>query len=116
MDSQIKETEALKKQIAKPKQLTDSGTMYFSIHDSMPSRPHVINAKSSSSHFVQEPHSSGPAGNASMIDEVVDLRVKLKEAHAFNEELKASFQNNLNQLQMTIKECIEDRDKILAKK
>ena len=103
LDSQVKETESLKRQIAKPKQqLVDSGTMYFSMH----AKPadHMVHCQS-----------SGSVGS-SMIEEVVELRVKLKEAHAFNEELKASFQSNLNQLQLTIKECIEDREKILTKK
>lgn len=103
LDSQIKETESLKKKIAQPKQLVDSGTLYFSIHDK-PSNHHLVPS-----------HSSGSI-NSSMIEEVVELRVKLKEAQAFNEELKASFQSNLNQLQLTIKECIEDREKILTKK
>ena len=51
-----------------------------------------------------------------IIDEIAELKVKLKEANNYNEELKASFQQNLNELQMTIKECSNDKEKIMLKK
>ena len=51
-----------------------------------------------------------------LIDEVVDLRMKLKESQAANEEIKSAFKKNLSQLQNALKERDEVNQKILAKK
>ena len=51
-----------------------------------------------------------------LIEEVIELRLKLKESYAINEELKLEFKKNLSQLQSTVKECVQDRDKLIGKK
>lgn len=45
-----------------------------------------------------------------------DLKIKLKEAYIINEEIKASFKKNLSQLQNTLRECVDDREKIVYKR
>ena len=51
-----------------------------------------------------------------LIEEVIDLKIKLKESYAINEDLKSEFKKNLSKLQNTVKECVEDRDQLMAKK
>ena len=51
-----------------------------------------------------------------LIDEVIDLKMKLKEAQSLNEQLKISFKKNLNELQNTLGECVEDKEKLMLKK
>lgn len=52
----------------------------------------------------------------SAIDEIVDLKMKLKESYAMNEELKASFRKNLLELESTLRECVDDKEKVMLKK
>jgi hypothetical protein len=54
--------------------------------------------------------------SAGFVDELIDLRMKLKESYAINEELKLTFRKNLGELQNTLGECVEDKDKVMAKK
>jgi hypothetical protein len=51
-----------------------------------------------------------------LIEEVIDLKIKLKESYAINEDLKSEFKKNLSKLQNTVKECMEDRDQLMARK
>jgi len=51
-----------------------------------------------------------------MFDEVIDLRLKLKESYAINEELKVTFRQNLAELQSTLGECVDDKDRLMSKK
>jgi hypothetical protein len=51
-----------------------------------------------------------------LIEEVIQLRIKLKEANSVNEDLKESFKKNLSQLEHTLKECIEDKERLMNKK
>lgn len=51
-----------------------------------------------------------------LIEEVIQLRIKLKEANSVNEELKESFKKNLSQLEHTLRECIEDKERLMNKK
>ncbi len=51
-----------------------------------------------------------------MFDELIDLRSKLKESFAINEELKLTFRQNLTELQSTLSECVDDKEKLMAKK
>lgn len=47
---------------------------------------------------------------------MIDLRTKLKEAHLINEDLKTVFRKNLSQLEITLKECKEDKEILMTKK
>lgn len=49
-------------------------------------------------------------------DESSELKIKLKEAYVINEEIKTSFKKNLSQLQNTLRECVDDREKIVFKR
>ena len=49
-------------------------------------------------------------------EEINELRMKLKEACVINDELKSSFKKNLAQLQNTLKECVDDREKLVHKR
>ncbi len=59
---------------------------------------------------------SGCGSSSGMFDEVIDLRLKLKESYAINEELKVTFRQNLAELQSTLGECVDDKDKLMSKK
>ncbi len=47
---------------------------------------------------------------------MIELRMKLKESYATNEELKLTFKKNLTELQNTLSECVDDREKVMLKK
>lgn len=49
-------------------------------------------------------------------DEVNELRLKLKESYLANEELKCAFKKNLSQLQNTLRECVDDKEKLILKR
>jgi len=59
---------------------------------------------------------SGNGSSNGMFDELIDLRSKLKESFAINEELKLTFRQNLTELQSTLSECVDDKEKLMAKK
>ncbi len=42
--------------------------------------------------------------------------MKLNEANRKNEEQKVLFKQNLAQLEQTLNECVDDKEKILSKK
>ncbi|CAF0906170.1 unnamed protein product [Brachionus calyciflorus] len=98
LDSQLKETENLKRELRKTN------------HNDIIMRPEQDSNNSSFRNVVLSNNSNG------LIDELVDLKFKLKEAQAKNEELKKSFKQNLNQFQSAFKNCVEDKDKLIDKK
>jgi hypothetical protein len=58
----------------------------------------------------------GHSDSSSWVDNVIDLRMQLKESQRFNEELKSSFKQNINQLKTSFQECLDDKEKVLQKK
>lgn len=56
------------------------------------------------------------SGNNGYVEELIDLRMKLKESYSINEELKYTFRKNLTELQNTLGECVQDKDKLMINK
>lgn len=94
---QLRETEQLKKELANP---SDCLNNYTSL---------IVPSKITTTTNMN-------MNMNNLIDEVVELRVKLKEAYSANEELKASFGKNLSQLESTLRDCMEEKEKFMFKK
>lgn len=111
LDMQLRETEHLKTEMARSKQQPAYQPVVSMQYQG---DGHVYRATPSyTGHSVGNHMNSNSNG---YVDELVDLRLKLKESYAVNEELKLTFRKNLGELQNTLSECIEDKDKFMLKK
>jgi hypothetical protein len=91
VDNQFKETENMKSDLNKSKQM-----VYEPLQDNS--------------------HSNNRDNSSSWVDNVIDLRMQLKESQRFNEELKSSFKQNINQLKASFQECLDDKEKVIFQK
>ena len=121
LDMQLKETEYFKKHFSKSSSNENSSFYRFYEVYFSPILKFInialFNRATLGINTCTEPSaiSKTNSGNG-LIDEVIDLKMKLKEAQSLNEQLKLSFKKNLSELQNTLGECVEDKEKLMLKK
>ena len=113
LDIQLKETEHLKSEMARSRQ-PFATINYPTTETQYQTQGSIFRAVNASGLSAQSLGSFNNTNNSNnFVDELIDMRVKLKESYAINEELKLTFRTNLNELQNTLGECVEDKEKLM---